>query len=736
MPHRPAVLLLLLALAASSSPAADRAPVASPSGRTALTLERITASDPPLVPKGLAGFAWRDGSHATWVKTDGQGAGARSSLVEVDAATGKVSELTGPLFPPAEPSAPAGEKPKALSFGGAQWSPKGDALLLSSGGDLWLFTPATKSLKRLTSSPGEEEATTFSPDGAKVSFVRGNDLHVVELATGREARLTTTGTDTVLNGKLDWVYQEELAGRRAGRAYSWAPDSTAIAYLRLDQVRVPTYPIVDFLPTNGKVLPQRYPKAGDPNSVPSVHVVGLNGKETAAVTFSPDDLYVAPELAWTADSRQLCYLVLDRPQTRLEVRLVPRAGGTSRTLLVETDPAWINSIEPPRFLEDGSFVFASERTGFIHVYRYARDGRLLNAVTKGEWAVDRTWEIDEGKATVLFVGTEKDPRERHVYSVGLDGTGFARVTSGRGSHSFDLAPGGKYWLHVFSDLETPPKSDLVAADGRTVARLFDAEGETGEYRLATSELGTLKAADGTVLFTKLVRPASFDPTRKYPVIVYVYGGPHAQVVQDRWGATSLFDHLCAEKGFLVFSLDSRGSWGRGHAFESAVLKRLGEVESKDQLEGVSWLRKQAFVDPARIGVWGWSYGGYLTLYLATHAPEAFRAAVAGAPVADWKLYDSIYTERYMKTPKENPEGYRASSCVESAGKLGPKLQIQHGTSDDNVHMQNTMTFVDALVRARKDFEVVPLPSQKHGPRDPAYRLYSNQRILEFFEKNL
>jgi dipeptidyl-peptidase-4 len=233
-----------------------------------------------------------------------------------------------------------------------------------------------------------------------------------------------------------------------------------------------------------------------------------------------------------------------------------------------------------------------------------------------------------------------------------------------------------------------------------------------------------------------VKPPDFDPRKKYPVIVYVYGGPHAQVVQDRWGSATLFDHLCATKGFLVWAMDGRGSWGRGHAFESGILKKLGELELSDQLEGVVQLKKLPFVDPARVGIWGWSYGGYLTLYAATHSGDLFKAAVAGAPVTHWKYYDSIYTERYMKLPKDNPEGYEVSAPVTSADKLGPRLLILHGTSDDNVHMQQTMAFVDALMKARKDFTFVPLPRQKHGPREPAARLYANQRILEFFEKNL
>jgi dipeptidyl-peptidase-4 len=732
-------LLLLLPLAAPPSRAAD-APRALSAEKKPVTVERITA-EPPLVPRGLTGLAWRDGSHATWVRTEGRGPDAKSTLVEIDAATGKISELTGPIFPPEEPAATEARKP--LSLGGSQWSPKGDALLLNSGNDLWLFTPAghgpgdpAAALRRLTRDADEEEAATFSPDGRKVAFVRKNDLWVVDIASGKETRLTTTGSGSVLNGLLDWVYGEELAGRRSSRSYEWAPDSSAIAYLRLDQTRVPEFPIVDFLPLHGEVRLQRYPKAGDPNAVPSLHVVSLGGAETAVARPVPDDVYVGPEMSWTPDSSAVAWVHMNRAQNRVEFRLLPRGGGPSRTILSEEDPAWINSIEPPRFLRDGSFLFLSERSGFLHLWRGRTDGSSPEPVTSGSWMIDRTWAVDEAARVVLYNATEKDPRERHVYRSRLDGTGRTRLTKGRGVHLPVFSPGATSFADTFSDVDTPPATAVVRSDGTVLATVHAAKGEWAAYRLASTEFRSFRTADGTWLHARLVRPADFDPARRYPVVVSVYGGPHAQVVQDRWGATSLFDHLLAEKGFLVWSVDNRGSWGRGHAFEAPLLGRLGETELKDQVAGVAELRKLPFVDGSRIGIFGWSYGGTLALYAATHAGETFRCAVAGAPVTDWKLYDSIYTERYLKLPSVNAAGYRDSSPLAAAGQLVSKLLVLHGTSDDNVHLQQTVAFVDALARARKDYSLVLLPGQKHGPRDPAARLYTNQRVLEFFQNNL
>jgi len=691
----------------------------------ALTLEKI--SEP--APGGPSGWAWRDATRVTWVVADGPGPDAPATLWELDAATGKKAKL----FEPVTVKDREG-KDRMLSPRGGKWSPRGDVLLVSFDHDLWLLAPGGAP-RRLTNDADEEESTAFSPDGTRVAYVRKSDLWAVERASGRETRLTTTGADHVFNGKLDWVYEEELATRHEGRSYEWAPDSSAIAYLRLDENRVPAFPVVDFTPANGKVLPQRYPKAGDANAVPSVHIVDLDGRETASFAPAPDDVYVAPHLAWTADGRQACFLVLDRPQTTLDVWLLPRAGGPPKKLLTETDAAWINALEPPHFLPDGSFLFRSERSGFQHLYRYAADATLRNPVTKGDWMIDGPWSLDEKPGIVFFTATEKDPRERHVYRVKLDGTGFQRLTQEHGVHTLSLSPGGALFVSTHSNLTSAPRTVVRKASGEEAAVLDDAPGPFAGYVLGTVETGSFKGPDGTLFYTQLVKPPDFDPAKRYPAIVFVYGGPHAQLVQDRWGAASGLDHLLAAKGFLVFTMDNRGSWGRGHAFETPLLKNMGAQELKDQLEGVAELKKRPYVDGARIGITGWSYGGYMALFAATHAGATFKCAMAGAPVADWKLYDSIYTERYMKTPKDNAEGYRTSSPLLAAKDMGTKLLIMHGTSDDNVHMQNSISFIDELMKARKDFSFVPLPRQKHGPREEAL-LYRNQRLVEWFEKNL
>jgi dipeptidyl-peptidase 4 len=728
----PALLLAALPLGLSG----QAPPAAPPATKKPLTLEALYG-ERPLMPRGASGFAWRDGSHVTFLITEGFGPAAAATLWEVDAATGKKTAL---LAKPTLPPAAKDEKPKPLSLAGYQWNAAGTAVLLSADSDVWIFRFDAKpeeALRRLTNDKEAEEYPVFSPDGSRVAFVKKNDLWTVDVASGAATKLTTTGSEHVLNGRLDWVYEEELSNRR-GRAFFWSPDGKSIAYLRLDENRVPEYPIVDYVPTNGKVRAQRYPKAGDPNSIPSVHVVGLDGVETAAYAPDPDDVLIGPKFSWTPDAAAVSFLKFDRVQTHVDVYLLPRAGGKPRLLLSETDPAWVNAenLEPPRFLKDGSgFLFKSEISGFMHLRRHAADGSPRNSVTKGSWMIDEAWDVDEKAGVVYVVATEKDPRERHVYRVNLGGTGLTRLTSEEGTHGLVLAPGGRWFVSSFSSATTSPRTFLRTADGAVATVLDEPANPAADYAMPTVEFGSFRGADGTLFYTKLLKPADFDPAKKYPAVVSVYGGPHAQVVRNGWAPPSV-DALLAAKGILVWSMDNRGSWGRGHAFEAAVLKNLGTLELADQLEGIAELKKRPYVDGSRIGIHGWSYGGYMTLFAATHAGDVFRSAAAGAPVTDWKLYDSIYTERYMKLPKENADGYKAAAPVAAAGKLGTKLLILHGTSDDNVHMQNTMVFADELMKAKKDYVFVPLPRQPHGPRDPAARWYTNQRIAEFFEQTL
>jgi dipeptidyl-peptidase-4 len=711
-----------------------------------LTVERINA-EPSLSGALPTAFQWHpDGKRVTFQRR----AGDTASLFALDVTRGSESKL----LDGAALKAP-GEKPIPLPLTEAAWLPGGKALLVPAHDDVFVVDAQTGVVRALVRTPEKEAYAEASPDGRRVAFVRGSDLYIVEVESGRETRLTRTGSETVLNGKLDWVYEEEL-GSRSGQAFAWSPDSRAIAYLQLDQARVPTFPIVDFLPVRNEVEWQRYPKAGAPNAIPRLGVVGLDkdgrpGPERL-LSFEPDDVYVLPQLAWTPDSRAVAFQHLNRAQGELELRLLPvpaaprDALGAPRTVLRERSEAWVNTFGAPRFLKDGRrFLWVSERDGFAHVY-LCDLASSCRAVTQGPWMVDGRvsfagsgpgFVLDERSGFLYFTATEKDPRERHLYRTRLDGTGRTRLTREDGTHRVVVAPDGRYYADTWSDVHTPPRAWVASQDGtRRFTLEANAEPEILRYERGSLEWVELAAADGQKLYGSLLKPADLDPARKYPVILSVYGGPHSQTVANAWEHVSPRDSLLASRGFLVFKLDNRGMAARGTAFEFPVRHDLGRIELQDQLVGVEHLKSLPYVDAARIGITGWSYGGYMTLYALVNAPSVFKAGVAGAPVTDWKHYDTIYTERYMGTPAGNPKGYESSSPLQKAAALQDELLLIHGASDDNVHLANTMAFVAALVKAGKPYSLRVHPRQLHGFRPKEDRVARDRALVEFFERTL
>lgn len=690
-----------------------------------------------IVSRGISSLEWRPGGREiNYTRRTGSGKSATTTLWSYDVATQKERQLLSS----------AGENEK-LILASYQWSPKGDSLLLEGEKDLWLLDVASGRKTRLTNDSEEKEDATFSPSGDRVAFVKKNNIYVVEIGSGAVKQLTTDGSEDVLNGKLDWVYEEELANRATGRAYEWSPDGKKIAYLRLDDAPVPKYPLTSYLSTHVALSFERFPQSGDPNPVPSFRVVSIDG--SMAETWAPSGKqsgieYFGPSFSWTPDSTAVSFLTMNRAQDELHVHLWAPASKSSRELLIEKDPTWINSLDPPYFLPDGKrFLWLSERDGWLHLYLYDLEGKMLRQVTKGNWLIDHPafsnvpmFQVDENSGWVYFVSTNPDPRERQVYRARTDGAEMQRLSREPGTHGLNLAPNGQFFVDTYSNVDAPPQVRLYRSDGAFVSALDQPENHLSEYALAKTEFVEVKADDGSTLYGRLVKPADFDPAKKYPVIVDVYGGPHVQVIQNRWGETSLMHHLFAQEGFLVWSLDNRGSWGRGHAWESAVFKDMGRHELADQLAGVAYLKSLPFVDGNRLGIWGWSYGGYMTLFTLTHAPDVFKCGIAGGPVTDWKFYDSIYTERYMRTPQENVEGYKTSSPLEAANKLKANVLLIHGADDDNVHMQNTMNFVDALVKADRPFNLYIQPGEKHGFRSQADRLYLNNRMLQFFREHL
>ncbi|MGD1158566.1 MAG: S9 family peptidase [Terriglobia bacterium] len=717
-------------------------PYNAQSGKKLLTLQEVVRSDSIVAP-GISALRWRPGGkQVTFVRPASLGKGGLPAEAGVSTLCAYDLEhhTETVLFNPSDRK----EKVDLKTY---QWSPRGDAILLEGDNDLWLLDPQTGGLRRLTQDADAEEVPAFSPGGDRIAFVKKHDLYALDLESGAARRLTRDGSDTIYNGRLDWVYEEELANRSTARAYEWSPDGKRLAYLRLDDGPVPEYPITEYLATHVSLIHERFPQAGDPNPRASLHVVAWEhaAAEPASLTLDSKQVeYLGPSFTWTPDATALCFLAINRAQSQVAVHRWDPGSGKDRVLCVEQDPYWVNSLEPPHFLKDGrEFLWVSERDGWQHLYLYAAEGKLLRQITRGAWMIDRPifqeaplFQLDPQENWLYFAATNPDPRERQLFRVHLDGSGLERITTEPGSHALDLSPDGRFLADTFSAADTPPVTRLLHPAGTLAATLDSPANHLADYALGKREFLEVKARDGATLYAELLKPADFDPTRKYPVIVDVYGGPHIQLVQRHWENSSLFDQLLAQNGFLVWTLDNRGSWGRGHAWESVIFKDMGRHELEDQLAGVEYLKSLPYVDGGRIGIRGWSYGGYMTLYALTHAPEVFKCGAAGAPVTAWKFYDSIYTERYMRTPSENPEGYKNGSPLEAAANLRARLLIIHGTSDDNVHMQNTINFLDGLIRAGKPYELHLQPGQKHGFQGDVPRTYVDQRILDFFKQNL
>lgn len=720
-----------------------------------LTVSDLTA-EPPVGGHPAAGLVWRPrSSEFSYLVQKGGEDGPTELWLEPAARSAKTKDggkrllvSTTTLLVPEEPGKddlapgsgrPPSRPPRHLPLEGYQWSPDGQALLLSGEHDVWLYRLPSGPLDRLTKSAETEEVPTFSPDGTRVAFVRLNDLYALELATRKETRLTSDGSEAVSNGRLDWVYEEELASR-THRSYEWSPDGRSLAYLRLDDGPVPKAPIVDYVSLPAAVAWQRYPLPGTANPMASLRIVSTDGQETSRYD-AENDSYIVPGFAWTADSRAVGFRSLTRAQNHVDLRLLEPSGST-RVLLYEDDPAWINVLDPPRFLADGRFIWKSERSGFAHLYVGSIAGGDLKPITHGDWMVDHFGGVDS-KGLVYFSSTEDGPRSRGIHRVRLDGKGLARLTTGGGTHVPEVSADGRFVLDTSSTFSSPASISVLDAgrvDPQKGAKLlhvaFTPENRLDEFAMGVSEDVEVTADDGVKLVARLLKPRGFDPAKKYPVVVYVYGGPHGQIVRDQWSANGLFDHLLAGRGFLVWALDNRGSWGRGHAWEAALNREMGKRELADQLAGVRYLKSLPYVDGARLGIWGGSYGGYLTLYALVNSPETWKAGVAAAPVTDWKFYDSVYTERYMKTPAENPKGYESSAPLSKAARLRAKLLLIHGTVDDNVHLQNTVAFVDALVKAGRPYELQLTPGQKHAYKGKTALASRYEAIVGFFERNL
>ncbi len=659
--------------------------------------------------------------------------GRRAPAVDAKAALASLAALAG-----------ADAVPKAL-----EWPDDidraGTLAVYTFAGDLYLLDLASSHFSRLTHTPEEESVPRFSPDGRRVAFVRRNDLYVIDLSTRAETRLTRDGSDTVLDGVLSWVYWEEIFNHgEAG--YWWSPDSSSIAFLRTDESPVSLVTFVDIAPAVPRLITQRYPKAGGANPLVTLGIVEVESGATVFV--DPHDApweYVVG-VTWLPDGRRVAVQATNRAQTRLDLYFADRATGKATHVLSDPDSAWVDQQEL-QFLPDGRFVWSSQRDGYTHLYLYGADGAPIRQLTSGGWSVrgpagfyaeplDSTW-VDAKRGVVYFTAMAKSVIERQLYRVNLDGTGFAQVSREDGVHLISFGPDRQSYLDTFSAHCTPPSLGLHRADGAPVATLGRSRPDLlTALDWQCPELLTLPAPDGHAVQARLLRPKPFDPAKRYPVILYIYGGPAAPVVRDALTRNDLYDQILAHRGYAVLNVDPRSATGASKTDENAVAgKVFSDVELAEMLAGVKWIKAQPWVDPDRVGVWGWSGGGTSTLLLLTRSQE-FKAGIAVAPVTDWHDYDSKFTEAYMRTPADNPEGYAHFDLVPRAKDLHGRLLLVFGSGDDNVHPQNSYAFENALIEAGKTFDLMVYPMRKHTIDDRPARIDLFNRMLEFWQRNL
>jgi dipeptidyl-peptidase-4 len=682
-----------------------------------------------------AGLEWIDATRLAWPRSGTNGV----TWLAVDAVTG----TEAPLFDAAKMQAALErlgvvrqDASRIARSRGLTFDERYSEAMAPIGDDLYVYEFAADRAARLTTTPEVEEHVSFSPDGRTVAFVRNQNLYAVNVATAVERALTSDGAPRVFNGKLDWVYEEEIYGRGLNRAYWWSPDSASIAFLRLDDQPVPRFTVVDDVPYEQSVEQWDYPQAGAPNPLATLGVVRVSEGPARMIDtdrYPPADRLIVG-VAWTPDSREVVYLVQNRIQTFVDMLAADAATLSTRTLIHETSKFFIDpdDARPPIWLKDGTFLWLSARSGWKHLYRFDKDGALLKQITTGAWEVRTLHGIDEAAGRVYFSGTERSPIGGDVYRIQLDGTGMRRISEKAGTHTAAFNPAFTHYVDTWSDVATPPQVRLHQSEGGEVRTLAENKVEAfSPFRLGTTEFLQVPTRDGFVMEAMMIKPPGFDPSRRYPVYQFTYGGPHAQSVRNQWRGTEYMYHqLLAQRDIIVWICDNRTASGKGAESVWPLYRRFGESELRDVEDGVAWLKKQPYVDAARIGLSGWSYGGFLTSYALTHS-TSFVMGISGGTVSDWRNYDSVYTERYMGLPEENEEGYRSSAPRWAARDLHGALLLLHGAIDDNVHVANTLQFAYELQQAQKPFEMMLYPKSRHGVTDPRLAKHLRTTMLAF-----
>lgn len=582
---------------------------------------------------------------------------------------------------------------------------------------------------------------TLSPGNDKVAFVKENNLFIIELNTEKVIQITTDGkVNHVLNGAADWVYEEEFS---MAKAFDWSPDGQKIAFIRFDESEVPEFNMQLW----GKLYPQdyrfKYPKAGEANAKTSIHIYDLESKKTVKADAGTDtDIYL-PRIYWTDESNTLAFLRVNRLQNQIDLLYTDAQSGQSKVILEEKSKTYLdlNYNDDLRFLgEDRGFIRTSEQDGFKHIYHHDNTGKLIRQITSGNWEVTNLVGIDEKGKKIYYISTEASPLERNLFVINMDGKNKKILTQEKGTFSINMSRDFKYYIANFTNSDTPLKVTLNESSGKLVKVLEDNQelkNRLSNFSLSGREFFTFNTVDGTLLNGYMIKPSDFDPNKKYPVLMYVYGGPGSQNVTNAWGGARDFwhQHLAAE-GYIVVCVDNRGTGARGRDFKHVTYANLGKLETEDQIAGAKYLGTLGYVDASRIGIWGWSYGGYMSSLVLMKGNDVFKAAIAVAPVTTWRYYDTIYTERYLQTPQQNAAGYDDNSPITHVDKLKGNLLLIHGTGDDNVHYQNAVDLVDALIKADKQFETMYYPNRNHGISggNTSWHLYS--LMTDFIKRKL
>ncbi|SHN20918.1 dipeptidyl-peptidase-4 [Cyclobacterium lianum] len=582
---------------------------------------------------------------------------------------------------------------------------------------------------------------SLSPDNRRVAFVKDNNLFFENLRSGEKIQVTTDGQkNAIINGSADWVYEEEFS---MSKAFEWSPDGKKLAFIRFDEREVPEFNMQKW----GKLYPEdyhfKYPKAGEQNARVSIWVYDIESSQTQVMdTGSETDVYL-PRIYWANDSQTLAIVRLNRLQNQKDIIFSDVNSGESKVILSEKAATYVDLNFNDNFIflpDESGFITTSEKDGFKHIYHHNMAGEQLSQITEGEWEVTALVGVDAEKARVYYISTEQSPMERHFYSIALNGKRKMLLSPESGTHNINMSPDHRFFIDTHSSVDLPPQTALYNESGELI-KLLEGNQQLQEkilsYDFNEKSFFTFETLDGTSLNGYLIKPPGFDPGKTYPLLLYVYGGPGSQQVMNTWGGTRDWWHQhLASAGYLVACVDNRGTGGRGRAFKHSTYGQLGKLETQDQIAAAQYLAAEPFVDSDRIGIWGWSYGGYMSSLALMLGNETFKMAISVAPVTSWRYYDTIYTERYLKTPQLNPEGYDDYSPLSHVSKLTGKLLLIHGTGDDNVHFQNSVELVDALIAADKQFDTFYYPNRSHGISGGNTTWHLYRMMTDYIKENL